>query len=360
MRQVFIGGAGKTRRLGFGGASPVSIQTMWKAGITDTLHDRAARTRLLADVEALGALGCDAVRFAVPDAPSADALAKLAAETPMPFIADIHFDYRLALCCLEGNVAKIRVNPGTIGSRERVKAVAERCRDKGAAIRIGVNAGSFPADIAARVESGTLSRAEGLAETALRELAVLDELGFDQTVVSLKASSAAETVAANEAFAARSDAPLHIGVTEAGPLIGGIVKSTVALVKLLERGIGATVRVSLSSSPENEVIAAREILRETGKRQGGVQIVSCPRCGRNGFDVHAFVSRWQTELLSLDKDITVAVMGCAVNGPGEGRHADIGVAGSGKQAVIFKRGEVVRRVSADGADAAFREELETL
>jgi (E)-4-hydroxy-3-methylbut-2-enyl-diphosphate synthase len=210
------------------------------------------------------------------------------------------------------------------------------------------------------VQAGALSRAEGLAETALREAAVLDELGFDQVVVSMKASSAAETVEANRIFAAKSDIPLHIGVTEAGPLIGGLVKSTIAVTDLLRDNIGDTIRVSLSSEPENEVIAGREILVETGKRMGGVRSVSCPRCGRNGFDVHGFVNRWQTRLLSLKKDITVAVMGCPVNGPGEAKHADIGITGAGDSAIIFKHGEIVRKCAIGNADIEFEEELKSL
>jgi (E)-4-hydroxy-3-methylbut-2-enyl-diphosphate synthase len=205
-----------------------------------------------------------------------------------------------------------------------------------------------------------MTRAIALCETAAREAAVFDELRFDSVVVSMKASSVQETVEANEAFASKYSLPLHIGVTEAGPLIGGIVKSTLAFSRLLTENIGSTIRVSLSSTPENEVITGLEILRECGKRPGGVHIVSCPRCGRVGFDVHGFVDRWQNELLSMHKNITVAVMGCVVNGPGEGKHADIGIAGAGNQVIIFKQGKTVRTVEASQADAAFREELNSL
>ncbi|AEE16618.1 (E)-4-hydroxy-3-methylbut-2-enyl-diphosphate synthase [Treponema brennaborense] len=359
-RTVYVGGSGKTKRIGIGGAAPVSIQTMWKEGISGVLNDRDALFSVIGRIEQLGALGCDILRFAVPDEESADALVKIASETEMPLVADIHFDYKLALRCLEGPVAKIRINPGNIGSKDRVAAVVNRCREKGAAIRIGVNAGSFPRDIAEAVAAGRMTRAEGLAETAVREAAVFDELGFDQVVVSMKASSVRETIEANEAFAAAHDIPLHIGVTEAGPLIGGIVKSTLAFSALLERNIGGTVRVSLSSSPENEVLTAREILRETGKRPGGVKIVSCPRCGRDGFDVHGFVARWQNELMALDKDITVAVMGCVVNGPGEGKHADIGITGAAGKVMIFKHGKIVHTVPEECADTLFRKELLSL
>ena len=259
-----------------------------------------------------------------------------------------------------GPVSVIRINPGNIGSRERVEEVVDACRKKGAAIRIGVNSGSLPKDLDQKVSDGEISRAKALCMTALRETQVFDELGFTDVVVSMKASSVQETVEANEEFAKISDIPLHIGETEAGPLIGGVVKSTLAFSKLLSEGIGSTIRVSLSSTPENEVIAGREILRECGKRDGGVTIVSCPRCGRIGFDVHGFVDRWQKELLSMKKNVTVAVMGCVVNGPGEGRHADLGIAGGGDKAIIFKKGKIVRTIDAKDADKVFREELETL
>ncbi|MCR5606662.1 MAG: (E)-4-hydroxy-3-methylbut-2-enyl-diphosphate synthase [Treponema sp.] len=357
-RTVFLGGNGNTKRIGIGGDEKVSVQTMWKESIlnltSDSLDDIVRRINILES------LGCDILRFAVPDMESADSLIKIAAATSMPLVADIHFDYRLALKCLDGNVAAIRINPGNIGSRERVEAVVNACKDKGAAIRIGVNTGSLPSDLAKQVEEGTISRAEALAETAAREVAVFDELNFEPVVVSMKASSVQETIDANEVFASKYDIPLHVGVTEAGPLITGIVKSTLAFSTLLKEGIGSTIRVSLSSTPENEVITGREILHECGKRNGGVNIVSCPRCGRVGFDVHGFVNRWQNRLLAMDKNITVAVMGCVVNGPGEGKHADIGIAGAGDKAIIFKKGKIVRTIKAEDADKVFGEELESL
>jgi (E)-4-hydroxy-3-methylbut-2-enyl-diphosphate synthase len=333
---------------------------MWKEGIVPVLTDQAALTAVLARIDSLAQLGCGVVRFAVPDMPSADALNKIAGGSSLPVVADIHFDYRLALRCLEGDVAKIRINPGNIGSAERVRAVAERCREKGVPIRIGVNTGSLPADVAVRVQGGDLDRAEALVETALREAAALDALNFQEIIVSIKASGGEETVRAARLFSSRSDIPLHIGVTEAGPLIGGIVRSTWAICTLLNEGIGDTVRVSLSSSPENEVIAGRAMLQEAGKRTGGVTLVSCPRCGREGFDVHGFMERWERRLYGLKADITVAVMGCPVNGPGEAKHADIGITGGGGTAVIFRHGAVVKRVPAAEADQAFAEALDAL
>jgi (E)-4-hydroxy-3-methylbut-2-enyl-diphosphate synthase len=359
-RTVKIGGNGNTKQIEIGGSAPVSVQTMWKEGIVGVKNDRNALSDIVRRIAVLHSLGCDILRFAVPDSESAESLAVIAAATDMPLVADIHFDYRLALKCLDGPVAAIRINPGNIGKREYVEKVVNACRDKGVAIRIGVNSGSLPKDLEELVEHGKITRAIALCETAAREAAVFDELRFDSVVVSMKASSVQETVEANEAFASQYPLPLHIGVTEAGPLIGGIVKSTLAFSRLLNENIGSTIRVSLSSTPENEVITGLEILRECGKRPGGVHIVSCPRCGRVGFDVHGFVDRWQNELLSMHKDITVAVMGCVVNGPGEGKHADIGIAGAGNQVIIFKQGKTVRTVEASQADAAFREELNSL
>ncbi len=356
-KKVFIGGNGNTERLSIGGDSPVTIQTMWKESIVGVKNDPEKISEIVKKINSLKLLGCDIIRFAVPDMESAESFIEICKASAMPLVADIHFDYRLALKCLEGPVGAIRINPGNIGARDRVEAVVNACRDNGVAIRIGVNSGSLPHDLADKVAAGQMSRALALSETAARESAVFDELNFDQFVVSMKASSVQETIDANEDFASRFEIPLHVGVTEAGPLITGVVKSTLAFSHLLNEGIGNTIRVSLSSSPENEVITGLEILRECGKRQGGVKLVSCPRCGRLGFDVHAFMDRWQNKLLSMKKDITVAVMGCVVNGPGEGKHADLGIAGAGGKAVLFKKGVIVATVDEKDADAAFEKEL---
>lgn len=359
-RVVTIGGKNNIREIKVGGDNPVTIQTMWKDGITDVCEGSEKLLSILKQINTLKSLGCDIIRFAVPDVESAKGLCVIASHTDVPLVADIHFDYRLALECLKGSVSVIRINPGNIGSRERVKAVVDACREKDVAIRIGVNSGSLPKDLEQQVLDGTLNRSDALAQTALREVKVFDELDFKNVVVSMKSSSVDETIQANRAFAAMSDIPLHIGVTEAGPLISGVVKSTLAFSNLLKDDIGATVRVSLSSTPENEVLAAREILHECGKREGGVTLVSCPRCGRLGFDVHSFVARWQNELYSLKKDVTIAVMGCVVNGPGEGKHADLGIAGGADKVIIFKKGKIIRTVPAKDADTEFRKELESL
>ncbi|MGI5069692.1 flavodoxin-dependent (E)-4-hydroxy-3-methylbut-2-enyl-diphosphate synthase [Treponema pectinovorum] len=359
-RKVFLGGNANIKRISVGGDSPITIQTMWKEGIVGVKDNKEKIAQIVKEINSLQLLGCDIVRFAVPDMQSAESFIEICKASSMPLVADIHFDYRLALKCLEGPVGAIRINPGNIGSRERVEAVVNGCRDKGVPIRIGVNSGSLPQDLSKLVQEEKMSRAVALSETAAREAAVFDQLNFDQFVVSMKASSVQETIDANENFASRFDIPLHIGVTEAGPLITGVVKSTLAFSHLLNEGIGNTIRVSLSSTPENEVITGLEILRECGKREGGVKLVSCPRCGRLGFDVHAFMDRWQNKLLSMKKNITVAVMGCVVNGPGEGKHADIGIAGAGGKAIIFKKGVTVRTVDEKDADNVFEEELASL
>ena len=354
--KVSLGGSGMTKQIFIGGDAPVSLQTMWKDSIVDVCENAEKLDSILKQINEMSLLGCDIIRFAVPDIPSAKSLVKIAERTSMPLVADIHFDYRLALECFKGNVAAIRINPGNIGSEENTKKVVDACREKNAAIRIGINSGSLPKDLQEKIALGKISRAEAICETAVREVEIFDRLKFDQVVVSMKSSSVSETIESNRFFASKYNIPLHLGVTEAGPLIGGIVKSSIAFSTLLSEDIGNTIRVSLSSSPENEVIAGLEILKECGKRNGGVRIVSCPRCGRVGFDVHAFVDRWQKELLSLNKDITVAVMGCVVNGPGEGKHADIGIAGATDKVIIFKKGKIVQTIDPKDADNAFREQ----
>lgn len=359
-KKVFLGGKGITKRISIGGDSPVSLQTMWKEPINDLIDNPKKIERILKEITDLQLLGCDIVRFAVPDMESATGLSLIAEKTSMPLVADIHFDYKLALECLKGNVAAIRINPGNIGSFENTQTVVDACKDNGVAIRIGINSGSLPKDLQEQIASGHITRAQGLCETAVREAEAFEKLNFDQYVVSMKSSDVNETIQCNKFYAEKYNNPLHLGVTEAGPLIGGIVKSSIAFSTLLNEGIGDTIRVSLSSSPENEVIAGLNILKECGKRKGGVTIVSCPRCGRIGFDVHGFMDRWQNRLLALDKEITVAVMGCVVNGPGEGKHADLGIAGGKDKCIIFKKGEIIRTIDSKDADKVFEEELNSL
>ena len=359
-KTIKLGGKGITRTVLIGGGNPVSVQTMWKDGITDLNTNNQKLDSIIKQLNDLSLIGCDIVRFAVPDIESAKSLCLLAEKTQMPLIADIHFDYKLALECLKGNVAAIRINPGNIGSFENTRTVVEACRDNGVPIRIGINSGSLPKDLQEQIAAGTITRAQGLCETAAREAEAFEKLKFEQYVVSMKSSDVNETIQCNKFYAEKYNNPLHLGVTEAGPLIGGIVKSSIAFSTLLAQGIGDTIRVSLSSSPENEVVAGINILKECGKREGGVKLVSCPRCGRIGFDVHSFVNRWQNKLLAMKKDITVAVMGCVVNGPGEGKHADIGIAGTTDKVIIFKKGKIVQTIDPKDADKVFEEELNSL
>ncbi|MDR2481723.1 MAG: (E)-4-hydroxy-3-methylbut-2-enyl-diphosphate synthase [Spirochaetaceae bacterium] len=352
--QITIGGFGNVKTVRIGKGLPVAIQTMWKDKISqDTIDSVAARATRLES------LGCDILRFAVPDIESAEILGNLAERVTMPVVADIHFDYRIALRCLDFPIAKIRINPGNIGSREKTAAVLEKCAAKNVPVRIGVNSGSLPHDLRVLISDRKISAAEALCHAAERELALFKEANFKNAVVSMKASSVQETIIANKMFSERHDAPLHIGVTEAGPLIAGIVRNTAALYELLRDGIGDTVRISLSDTMENEVIAAKEILLAAG-RYSGVRIISCPRCGRCGFDTHKFTQKWQEECYTLKKNVTIAIMGCEVNGLGEARAADLGITGAGNKIVLFKHGAIIKTVTESEADNAFREELEKL
>ena len=375
-KKITIGGNGITRKLEIGGNAPISIQTMWKESLLGSdLNNITLR------LEKLKALGCDIVRFAVPDEDSANLLVKLSYLTSMPLVADIHFSHRLALLCMEGSVAKIRINPGNIGGEKNVIEVVKKALDKGVALRIGVNSGSLPKDLAKKlqeakiankatnIEDFSLLKANAMAEAAFRELEILDGMDFGNVVVSIKASNVKETILANTAFREKRSETLHLGVTEAGPLVSGIVKSSIAFNKLLEKDIGETIRVSLSDTMENEVLAAREILSECGKREGCLKLVSCPRCGRRGFDVHRFVARWQHKLFAIKKDVTVAIMGCVVNGPGEASMADLGITGSPEMVVIFKKGVPIRTIKLNTVskemqetviDEAFEKELNEL
>jgi (E)-4-hydroxy-3-methylbut-2-enyl-diphosphate synthase len=367
-RTLQIGGFSNVDAVFLGGGLPPVIQTMWKDRLSFSDLEGESGEAVIARIEGLRKMGCGLLRFAVPDLNAAEVLGSLASMVSMPLVADIHFDYKIALRCLDFPIAKIRINPGNIGTRDKAEAVAKKAAANSRPIRVGVNAGSLPADIRQRVDSGSLESAEALVLAAEREIAVFSELGFSDVMVSMKASSVADTIKANRIFAERSDVPLHVGVTEAGPLIAGVVRNAAALVALLGEGIGDTVRVSLSDTMENEVIAGREILETARELKGageascprGVRIVSCPRCGRSGFDTHAFTALWQNRLYAMDKNITVAIMGCAVNGPEEARHADIGITGAGDKVLIFSKGKVIRTIDADEADAVFEEELRRL
>jgi (E)-4-hydroxy-3-methylbut-2-enyl-diphosphate synthase len=323
---------------------------MWKERL-----QRRSLPAVRRGLDELSAIGCDLVRFAVPDLASARLLGELASSTAMPLVADIHFDYRIALACLDHPLAKVRINPGNIGEEWKVREVISKARDTGISLRIGVNAGSLPRQL-----QSLKNQASALLKAAELEMESLEKLRFTSAVFSLKSSDIDSTIRANVLFSRKYEYPLHIGMTEAGPLIPGIVSNTIGISSLLQKGIGDTVRVSLSATPREEVLTAVEILRAAKARDQGVRLISCPRCGRASLDVHAFLEEVNFSIQRIKKPLTIAVMGCAVNGPGEARHADVGIAGAGKMAIIFKAGEVVRRVSHQQAAKVFLEEIEKL
>ncbi|MEW5815827.1 MAG: flavodoxin-dependent (E)-4-hydroxy-3-methylbut-2-enyl-diphosphate synthase [Spirochaetota bacterium] len=332
-----------------GGDEPISIQSMWKERL-----DRID-PNLLRRIEKLSDLGCDLLRFAVPDLETAEVLGKLSREVAMPLIADIHFDYKIALRCMDFTIAKIRINPGNIGAPWKVKEVIQKAKDRGLPLRIGVNAGSLPRKL--REEKDVAS---AMVKAAEQELEILSSLDFHNVIFSLKSSGIESTISANLAFASKYDYPLHLGITEAGPLIPGIVRNTIGLHRLLQAGLGNTVRISLSEEPESEIMAAREILAAENKYNRGVKIIACPKCGRSSFDVHSFLQEAGEFLYSVKKNITVAIMGCVVNGPEEARHVDIGITGAGKEVIIFKHGAIIHKIRPEKAFETFKEEIENL
>ncbi|MDR0784913.1 MAG: (E)-4-hydroxy-3-methylbut-2-enyl-diphosphate synthase [Treponema sp.] len=360
---IKIGGRGQDAVF-VGKGFPVAVQTMWKDKLVAADLEGESGRGLVARIERLSRMGCGLLRFAAPDLEAAQVLGRLAETVSMPLVADIHFDYRIALRALDFPIAKIRINPGNIGERANVEKVLEKAGAKGVPIRIGVNAGSLPRDLRFKMATGEIDCAEALVQAAERELAVFEAFRFFNALVSVKASVIADTIKANRLLKRRTDVPLHVGVTEAGPLVAGTVRNAAALFTLLSEGVGDTARVSLSDTVENEVIAAREIINAVAEGQGlkptGVTVISCPRCGRAGFDTHSFTQRWLTRFYTERKTVTIAVMGCAVNGPGEARHADLGITGAGDKAVLFRRGEIVKTIAVSDADAAFAEELEKL
>ena len=287
--------------------------------------------------------GCDIIRAAIPDEKALELIPAIKKEIFVPLVADIHFDYRLALKSAELGIDKIRINPGNIGGQDRVKAVAEICRQKNIPIRIGVNSGSLEREILAKYGAPT---AEALVESALGHAALLEQCDFDDIVISIKSSDVKTMIDAYRLLAQKCDYPLHLGVTEAGTARMGLIKSAVGIGSLLCDGIGETIRVSLTADPVEEVYAAKDILKAVGKGNG-VKLVSCPTCGRTRIDLISLAQKVEAAIKDLDKDITVAVMGCVVNGPGEAREADIGIAGGDGCAVLFKKGEVVRKIPED-------------
>ena len=324
-RQINVGG------VLVGGGAPISIQSM-----TNTpTHDVEAT---LSQIRALAAAGCDIVRVAVPDMRAAQAIGALKAGSPVPLVADIHFDYRLALEAAEQGIDKIRINPGNIGAPERVEAVAKVCKERGIPIRVGVNGGSLEKELLAKY-GGPIP--EAMVESALGHIKLLERYGFEDICVSLKASSVPATMRAYQLMAQKYDYPLHLGVTEAGTRDLGELKAAAGIGGLLALGIGDTLRVSLTADPAEEVFAARRILKAIGLRREGPELISCPTCGRTQVNLIAMARQVEELLKDVDKPITVAVMGCVVNGPGEASHADVGLAGGRGEGVLFKHGRIV-------------------
>ncbi|MCF2661082.1 flavodoxin-dependent (E)-4-hydroxy-3-methylbut-2-enyl-diphosphate synthase [Pseudoflavonifractor phocaeensis] len=327
-KQINVGG------VLIGGGAPVTIQSM-----TNTRTDDVAAT--LDQIRKLAAAGCEIIRVAVPDMAAAHAVGKIKEHSPIPVVVDIHFDYKLALEAIAAGADKVRINPGNIGGEDRVKAVAAACRQKNIPIRIGVNGGSLEKPILAKY--GHVCP-EAMVESAFGHIRLLNKFDFDDICVSLKSSSVPITMKAYQLMTLKSDYPLHIGVTEAGTVRMGTLKSAVGIGGLLALGVGDTMRVSLSADPIEEVYAARDILKAAGIRKEGAELVSCPTCGRTRIDLISLAGEVEERLKAVDKPITVAVMGCVVNGPGEASAADCGIAGGQGEGLLFKKGQIIKKV----------------
>ena len=343
-RQILVGG------IPIGGGAPVVIQSMLNTKTTDVEGS-------LAQIRQLASAGCQIARLAVPNMEAARGFAEICKESPLPLVADIHFDYKLAIAAAEGGAAKIRINPGNIGGEDRVKAVVDVCKDKHIPIRIGVNGGSLEQELLEKYGHPT---AEALVESAFGHLELLEKYGFYDSCVSMKSSAVPTMVSACRLFRERCDYPIHIGVTETGPVRMGLMKSAMGIGALLLDGIGDTIRVSLTDDPVEEVYAAKDILKAAGLRKEGVNIISCPTCGRTKIDLIGLVNQVDAALKECEKPITVAVMGCIVNGPGEAREADIGIAGGDGWGMIFEKGEQVEKLPYDELLPALLKRIDNL
>ena len=331
-----------------GGANPILIQSM-----TNTKTEDVAAT--VAQIQKLTKAGCDIIRCAVPTMEAAKALAEIKKQVEIPIVADIHFDYKLAIAAMENGADKIRINPGNIGSVDRVKAVVDVAKERNIPIRVGVNSGSLEKNLVEKYGGVT---AEGIVESALDKVKIIEDMGYDNLVVSIKSSDVMMCVKAHELIADKTNHPLHVGITEAGTIISGNIKSSIGLGLILSQGIGDTIRVSLTGDPVEEIKSAKLILRTLGLRKGGIEVVSCPTCGRTQIDLIGLANQVETMVAEFPLNIKVAVMGCVVNGPGEAKEADIGVAGGIGEGLIIKKGEIYKKVPEDQLLDALRYELE--
>lgn len=341
----------KTVQIGdriIGGGNPILIQSM-----TNTKTQDVEAT--VAQITELAKAGCEIIRCAVPDMEAAKALAEIKKQISIPLVADIHFDYKLAIAAMENGADKIRINPGNIGSVDRVRAVVDCAKERNIPIRVGVNSGSLEKPLLEKYGGVT---AEGLVESALDKVKLIEDMGYDNLVISIKSSDIMMCVRAHELIASQTDHPLHVGITEAGTIIRGNIKSAVGLGLILGQGIGDTIRVSLTGAPIEEIKSAKLILKTLGLRTGGIEVVSCPTCGRTQIDLISLAGKVENLVEQYPLDIKVAVMGCVVNGPGEAREADLGVAGGIGEGLLIKHGEVIKKVPEEELLDALREELE--
>ena len=334
-----------------GGGNPILIQSM-----TNTKTENVQAT--VAQIQALTAAGCDIIRCAVPTMEAAEALTEIKKQITIPLVADIHFDYKLALAAIKHGADKIRINPGNIGSRERVQAVVDAAKERSIPIRVGVNSGSLEKELVEKYHGVT---AEGIVESALDKVHLIEDMGYDNLVISIKSSDVMMCARAHELIAAKTDYPLHVGITESGTLYSGNIKSAVGLGIILYQGIGDTIRVSLTGDPLEEIRSAKRILKTLGLRKGGIEVVSCPTCGRTQIDLIGLANQVErmVEDIPLD-DIKVAVMGCVVNGPGEAKEADLGIAGGCGEGLLIRKGEVIRKLPEDELLSALHAELTAL
>lgn len=340
----------KTIQIGnvkIGGGNPVAIQSM-----TNTRTEDVVAT--VEQIRRLEAAGCEIVRCTVPTLEAAEAIREIKKQIRIPLVADIHFDYKMAIAALENGADKIRINPGNIGGEDKVKAVVEAARERNVPIRVGVNSGSLEKQLVDKYHGVT---AQGLVESALDKVHMIEAIGYDNLVISIKSSDVMMCVRAHELLAEKTEYPLHVGITESGTVVSGNIKSAVGLGLILYQGIGDTIRVSLTGDPAEEIKSAKLILKTLGLRKGGIEVVSCPTCGRTKIDLIGLANQVENMVADIDLDLKVAVMGCAVNGPGEAREADIGIAGGEGEGLLIKKGEIIRKVPENELLGVLREEL---